>query len=138
MHKLTPALHELTPKIHKFRNIHLLKADLNFIIKIIWADKVPRLFDKKKLLQDFQNGGRKRRRAQSAILNKVFSYDSCRILWRMAAFQDKDVTNYYDRILMSVTEICLRRLGMTSEVVKSQTKKIKSDETFYHHKKWSI
>ena len=37
---------ENTPKIYRFRNIHLLKADLEFIMKISWSDKLPKLFEK--------------------------------------------------------------------------------------------
>ena len=94
-------------------------------MKIIWAKKLPQFFEEKQLLEESQYGGRKRRRTQSAILNKVFSYDSCRILRQTATFQDNDATNCYDRILMPVTEICLRRLGMSLEAVKFQTKILK-------------
>ena len=114
-----------SPKIHRFRNIHLIEADLNFVMKIIWAKKLPRFFEEKKLLEDTQYGGRKRRRTQSVILNKIFSYDSCRILQQTANFQDNDAKNCYDRILMPVSEICLRRLGMTGKAVKLQTKVLK-------------
>ena len=94
-------------------------------MKIIWAKKLLRFFEERKLLEDTQYGGRKRRRTQSAILNKIFSYDSCPILRQTATFQDNDATNCYDRILMPVSEICLRRLGMTVEAVKFQTKILK-------------
>ena len=37
-----------SPKIHRFRNIHLIKADLNVVMKIIWAKKLPQFFEEKK------------------------------------------------------------------------------------------
>ena len=35
---------ENIPKIHKFRNIQLIKHDFNFLLSLIWAQKLPNFF----------------------------------------------------------------------------------------------
>ena len=67
-------------KIHRFRNIHLVEADLNFVLSLIWTKKLPQYFEGKKLLQESQYGGRKKRRAQNVIQNNMYSFDLSRIL----------------------------------------------------------
>ena len=52
------------------------------------------------------------------------------ITQQTAAFVDKDVTNCYDLILMNVSEISTRRLGLTSETAKFQTNVLKNMQ---HH-----
>ena len=37
------------PKMHRFRNINLIKADLNFVMSLIWAKKTTKIFRRDKI-----------------------------------------------------------------------------------------
>lgn len=100
------------PKIHKFRTIHLIESDLNFIMRKIWGREFIIYNECKDGFHDNQYGGRKGRQPQSAVLNKVLSLDIIRYYGEPSAMVDNDATACYDRILPYLTTYMLRRLGM--------------------------
>ena len=120
---------ENIPKIHKFRNIQLIKHDLNFLLSLVCAQKLPNFFEKNKLLQEAQKGIIKRQSNHEMLFNKVYSYDICQIMRMIAAFQENDGTNCYDRAILAIAEIAMRRLGLDAVTAKYQSKILKS---FFH------
>ena len=110
----------------------MIKHELNFLLSLIWAQKLPNFFEKHKLLKETQKGSRKRRNTHKMIFNKVYSYDICQIMRITASFQENDGTNCYDRAIFAIAEIATRRLGLDEAAAKFQSKILKS---FVH---WEI
>ena len=52
---------------------------------------------------------------QEMICNNVFSYDLCRIMRMMAAFQEN---NCYDREFPDIAELAMRQLGLNTSAAK--------------------
>ena len=117
---------ENIPWIHKFRNIQLIEHDLNFFLSLIWANKLPKFFEKHNLLQKTQKGSRTRRNTHEMLFNKIYTYDICRMMRMTAAFQENDGTNCYDRAILAIAEISMRRLGLDVDAAKYQSKILKS------------
>ena len=101
------------PKIHKFRTIHLIESDLNFVMRFIWGNQFMAHNEKLNCLHDNQYGGRKGRQPQSAILNKVLTLDVLRYNAEDAGLIDNDAKACYDRVLPYLTAFMLRRLGIS-------------------------
>ena len=100
------------PKIHKFRTIHLIESDLNFVMRFIWGKEFMAHNENLNSFHDNQYGGRKGRQPQSAILNKVLTLDILRYNAEEAGLIDNDAKACYDRVLPYLTAFMLRRLGM--------------------------
>ena len=66
------------PKIHKFRTIHIIESDLNFVMRYIWGNEFMAHNEQNNSFHDNQYGGRKGRQPQSAILNKILTLDIAR------------------------------------------------------------
>ena len=100
------------PKIHKFRTIHIIESDLNFVMRFIWGREFMAHNESNDGFHDNQYGGRKGRQPQSAILNKVLTLDIVRYQAEEAGLLDNDAKACYDRVLPYLTAYMLRRLGM--------------------------
>ena len=100
------------PKIHKFRTIHIIESDLNFVMRFIWGREFMAHNETNDGFHDNQYGGRKGRQPQSAILNKVLTLDIVRYQAEEAGLLDNDAKACYDRVLPYLTAYMLRRLGM--------------------------
>ena len=100
------------PFIHKYRTIHLLESDLNYIMRVIWGKNFMQHNEIGKTFHNNQYGGRKGRQPTSAILNKVLTLDVIRYYGEDMIIVDNDVKACYDRIIPYVTLFLLRRLGM--------------------------
>ena len=100
------------PWIHKFRTIHIVESDLNYIMRAIWGREFMYYNEDNETLHDNQYGGRKGRQPQSAVLNKVLTLDIIRHYGEDASLVDNDAKACYDRIIPYLTTYMLRRLGM--------------------------
>ena len=109
---------ENVPKINKFWNILWIEHELNFLLSLIWAQQLPKFFEKEKLLHESQKGIRKRIHAHKMLYNKVFSYDLCRIMRTTAAFQENDGKNCYDRAIPDIAELDMCCLGLDEAPAK--------------------
>jgi len=108
------------PTIHKFRTIHLIESDLNFIMRSVWGREVMSWAEKNNALNDNQYGGRKGVMAQSAALNKTLTCDVIRYYAEDASLIDNDAQACYDRIVPVFLSYALLRLGMPLYLVKFQ------------------
>ena len=68
--------------------------------------------ESQKIVRNEQYGGRKHIRAQSLVLNKIFSYKNLNIMRVEAAHIEMDATNCYDRIIPHQAVITSQRHGM--------------------------
>ena len=100
-----------SPKIHRLRPIALVETELNCIAKAHWAQDLMQHIEKTKTLSDDQYGGRSRRQAQSAVLNKVLYFDIQKQLAEPAIFIDKDARNCFDRFIPSLISLENETLG---------------------------
>ena len=100
------------PCIHKFRTIHIIESDLNYVMRSIRGREFMYHNEDNKPLHDSQYGGRRGRQPQSAILNKVLSLEIIRHYGEDAVLVDNDAKAYYDRIIPYLTTYMLKRLGM--------------------------
>ena len=79
-----------TPFIHKFRAIHIIEGDLQFVARFYYAKQMMQHAEKNNLITDEQYGGRKGRMAQSAVLNKIAYYNISHQTLTSCAFMDND------------------------------------------------
>ena len=100
------------PYIHKFRTIHLIESDLNFLMRKIWGRDFMQHNEIAETFHNNQYGGRKGRLPTSAILNKVLTLDVIRYYGDDMVIIDNDAKACYDRVIPYVTLYMLRRLGM--------------------------
>jgi len=108
------------PTIHKFRTIHLIESDLNFIMRSVWGREVMSWAEKNSALNDNQYGGRKGVMAQSAAVNKTLTCDVIRYYAEDASLIDNDAQACYDRIVPVFLSYALLRMGMPLYLVKFQ------------------
>ena len=66
------------PHLHRFRTLHIVESELNFVMRLIWGRELMAWADTNQALTDNQYGGRKGIQAQSATLNKTLSLDVIR------------------------------------------------------------
>ena len=100
------------PFIHKYRTIHLIESDLNFVMRKVWGRDFMRHNEIAETFHNNQYGGRKGRLPTSAILNKVLTLDIIRFFGDDMAIIDNDAKACYDRVISYVTLYMMRRLGM--------------------------
>ena len=67
-----------SPCIHRMREIHIIESEVHFISKVFYVKKMMLLAECNHLITDEQYGGRNRRQAQSAVINKVLYYNLSR------------------------------------------------------------
>ena len=107
-----------TPFIHRMRAIHIIEAEVQFLAKNLYVTKLLRNAEQQNLLTDEQYGGRSRRQAQSAVLNKVLYYNLSRQMLLPAAFMDDDARACYDRIVTSLNSLECRKWGAPYKLAK--------------------
>ena len=105
------------PRIDKLRVIHLLEADYNFVLKLVWGNRLLRRAQENRLISSAQHA-HPGHMAQSAVLSKVLSYDLIRLARKIAASMDNDAAGCYDKIVPPHKNICYRRLGLPVSAAK--------------------
>lgn len=87
--------------------------------------------EKNTLITDEQYGGRNRRQAQSAVINKILYYNLSRQMHMTSAFIDIDARACYDRIVTSLSGLEGRKWGAPYRLSEFTTKFIESQEYKY-------
>ena len=88
------------PYIHKFRTIHLIESDLNYVMRKIWGRDFMKHNEALNTFHDNQYGGRKGRLPTSAILNKVLSLDIICNFGDDMVIIDNGAKACYDRVIL--------------------------------------
>ena len=104
-----------SPKLHRLRIIQLFEADYNFLLVFIFGHCLMRFARKHCNFNKSQYGSMKNEQAQSAILNKILTYDYFRIHKENATTSEFDAAAHYDCILPAVTVIACQRLGLAEK-----------------------
>ena len=101
------------PYIHKLRAIHIVEGDLQFIARFFYSHKMIRYTEENNLISDEQYGGRKNRRAQSDVLNKLCYYNISHETLQSCAFMDDNARACYDRIVTSLSSLECQKWGLS-------------------------
>jgi hypothetical protein len=101
-----------SPKLHRLRVIHLLEADYNLVLKIIFARRMVWNAEDHRALGDSQAGSRPGRCAIDVALQKALTYETALTTKTNLATFDNDATGCYDRIITALAMIACRRLGV--------------------------
>ena len=116
--------------IHKFRAIHIVEGDLQFIAIFFYAHKMIRYAEQHGLITDEQYGGRKNRMAQSVVLNKFCYYNISHQLQMSCAFMDDDARACYDCIVTCPSRLECRKWDISNNVANFINKFIEGQK--YH------
>ena len=81
-----------------------------------------KLADDLGLITDQQYGARNKRQCQSAYINKICYYDISRQKVMGCAFLDDDAKACYDRIVTRLSEVEVRKWGVSKKAAKFTTK----------------
>ena len=119
------------PYIHKYRTIHIIESDIQFLSKQVYVLGMMKMADKFGLITDQQYGARNRRQCQSAYINKICYYDISRQKVMDSAFLDDDAKACYDRIVTRLSEVEVQKWGVSTEAAKFTTK-------FLHNQKFHL
>ena len=104
--------------INKTRNILCLEADQNFNYKKLSRD-VMHNAERRGTLAPHNFGRRKHHRAIEVSLNHRLTCDLLRQKRKVAILASTDAKGCFDRIVHSVTYICLRQLGLPSNPIQA-------------------
>lgn len=104
------------PKINRLRIIQLFEADYNFVLSLVLGHRLMNFARRHCGFNESQYGSLKGKQAQSAILNKILTYDYFRMRKENAATAEFDAAANYDRILPAIAVIACRRLGLATKI----------------------
>ena len=118
------------PYIHKYRTIHIIESDVQFLSKQIYVLGMMKLADGMGLITDQQYGARNRRQCQSAYINKICYYDISRQKVMASSFLDDDAKACYDRIVTGLGEVEVQKWGVSQKAAKFTTKFLDNQQFF--------
>ena len=78
------------PKLHRLRIIQLFEADYNFLLSLVFGHRLMTFARKFCKLNESQYGSMSGKQAQSAVLNKILTYDLIRLTKQDAATSEFD------------------------------------------------
>ena len=101
-----------SPKLHRLRVIQLFETDFNFVLQTVFGRQMMNFAAKYCNLNESQYGSKPGKLCQSAILNKVLTYDFFWLTKREGAVAKFDAMVNYDRMIPALVALACRRLGM--------------------------
>ena len=119
------------PQIHRLRVIHLFEADLNLIMGIIWSRRLVRHGEHHKVHGEEQ-WARPGRNCEEVLLLKELTYMLLELTRTPGGTFDNDAKACYDRIVMSLSALRSRQLGIPPKANKMMTKFL--EKAKYHIK----
>ena len=130
------------PLLHRLRGILILEADLNWVLRLIWGQRLFKNAVNTQTLMTTQQA-RPGFHSITAPLNKVLAYDHMRLTKQDGASFDNNAKGCYDRIVPPHALLCCRRMGlpktaaqMMGEILQNTIYKLKtghgiSDRTYF-------
>ena len=128
--------------MHRLRGILILEADLNWVLRLIWGQRLFKNAVNNQTLMTTQQA-RPGFHSITAPLNKVLAYNHMRLTKRDGVSFDNNAEGCYDRIVPPHALLCCRRMGlpktaaqMMGEVLQNTIYKLKtghgiSDRTYF-------
>jgi hypothetical protein len=111
--------------VEKMRTLQLMVAEFNMNNKKLGRDVMTNAEETREL-PDEQAGSRKNHQSSMAALNKVLTMDLLRLLRQAGGLCSNDAKSCYDRIVHWVAIVCLMRLGMPYEPIRSMFETLQS------------
>ena len=105
---------------------------MHCIAKSHWAQDLMKHIELHQTITDDQYGGRARRQAQSAVLNKITYFDLQHQLAGPAVFIDKDARNCFDRIIPNLITMENETLGSPTNVERKYNFKSSANNPQLH------
>ena len=109
------------PSINRLRIIHLFEADYNLFLKTLWARRLVQRGEEYKQFGEAQQGSRKGRTANDAVMLKRLTYDLTRIQRTNLGTFDNDAKACYDRIVNGIAMLAAKRLGMPTTAITTHS-----------------
>ena len=102
-------------KINRLRIIQLFEAEYNFLLSLVFGRRIMTFARKYCNVNESQYGSMNGKQAQSAVLNKILSYDLMQLTKQDAATSEFDAAANYDRIMPALAMIACQRLGLAKK-----------------------
>ena len=92
-----------TPRLNKLRVIHILEADYNLALKVLWAKRAMNNIENKGAMGEAQWGGRSSRSTIDVLIMKMMKYDTSARARMILALLENDATACYDRMVVNLS-----------------------------------
>jgi hypothetical protein len=113
--RVVSAMIEKKPGVYdleKLRTIHIMEADYNWILGLIFGRKMVYQAARRGMLHKNAYGSRPGKNATDATLVKELSYTISRLARHPMGSFDNDAKSCYDRVVMNLALLLARRLGV--------------------------
>jgi hypothetical protein len=120
------------PLLHKLRVIHILEADYNLTLKVIFGKRLMRNCERHGTLGNRQDGFRKGRSTTRTLLHNEILSDYNKRLRIDNFIGMTDISGCFDRIIPSITALLNRKNGCPRTAVQMHAKTL--DKAKYHLK----
>jgi hypothetical protein len=120
------------PLLHKLRVIHILEADYNLILKVIFGKRLMQNCEKYGTLGNFQDGFRKGRSTTRTLLHNEIISDYNKRLRIDNFIGMTDISGCFDRIIPSITSLLNRKNGCPVTAVQMHAETLRKAK--YHLK----
>jgi hypothetical protein len=107
------------PLVHKLRIIHLVEADFNLLVGILWGQRVMAQAEALHALDDQQYHSWKGCSTKDTALLKHIMYDLMCITHSDGAKFNNDAKACYDRIIPNLMSLCGQQLGLPQHIVQA-------------------
>ena len=104
-----------SPKLHRLWIIQLFETNYNFLLALVSRHRLMKFARTYFNFNDTQYSSMNGKQTQSAILNKILTYDYFRLRRENAATAQFDAVENYDQILPAVAVISCQRLGIAQK-----------------------
>ena len=94
-----------SPKLNRLHIIQLFEADYNFLLALMFGHRLMKFARKHCQINESQYGSMNGKQAQSAILNKIITYNYFCLRKENAATSEFNAAANYDRILPAIAVI---------------------------------
>ena len=108
-----------TPRLDKLRVIHILEADYNLALKMIWAKRAMSNIEANNMMSNAQCGGRSGRSTLGILISKLMKYDTSARARVLLAMLENDATACYDRMTVNLASAISQSYGVPNEACKS-------------------
>ena len=109
------------PYSQKLRIIQLFEGDFNGGLKYLLGRQLMKHATKTGIIDNETYGSRIGRTANEAILNLQLLYDNHRIWKKNLGLLFNDADKCFDRIMINLADIALRRMGCSKTITKCNT-----------------
>jgi hypothetical protein len=99
------------PKLHRLQVIHLIKADLNLLIKILIARRFVWHGEHHGIFGEGQAGSRPGLTANNIVLSKELTHDMAARTLSNVAMMEKDATVCFNRMIPSIASIIRKTIS---------------------------